>query len=199
VEDSQSLIDRVSRGDQPALEELLMRHLPGLRAYIRLRVGPHLRARESASDVAQSVCVEILENLDRFQYGGEAGFRHWLYTTALRSLENKRAFHGAQKRDVAREVRLSAACASGSSPEALLDIYRSLSTPSGAAMGLEQLERLETAFDRLGDEERELIVLSRLVGFTHREIGERLGKSEGAARVAFHRALAHLAEILDGG
>jgi RNA polymerase sigma factor (sigma-70 family) len=66
-------------------------------------------------------------------------------------------------------------------------------------MGLEQLARLEAAFDRLTGEERDLIVLSRLVGFSHREIGERLGKREGAARVAFHRALARLAEILDAG
>jgi RNA polymerase sigma-70 factor (ECF subfamily) len=196
VDDSSSLVSRASRGDQPAVDELLERHLPGLRAYIRLRIGPDLRARESASDVAQSVCREVLENLDRFRYGGESGFRHWLYTTALRRLQNKWEFHTAQKRDVGRETRLPSG-ATGVGP--LLGVYRSLSTPSGAAMGREQLARIESAFDALSDDDREVIVLSRLVGFTHKEIGEHMGRSEGAARVALHRALARLAEALDAG
>ena len=51
-------------------------------------MGPQLRAKESASDLVQSVCREVLGRLDRFQHGGEAGFRHWLYATALRKVRD---------------------------------------------------------------------------------------------------------------
>jgi len=62
-------------------------------------------AKESASDLVQSVCLEILQHLDRFRYRGEAGFKHWLYTTALRRIVNKHEFNTAAKRDVRRDAR----------------------------------------------------------------------------------------------
>ncbi len=56
---------RVPDGDPESIEALLAEHLPGLRAYVRLRMGPDLRAKESASDLVQSACCEILEHSDR--------------------------------------------------------------------------------------------------------------------------------------
>jgi RNA polymerase sigma-70 factor, ECF subfamily len=185
------LVDQASHGDQPAIDELLARHLAGLRAYVRLHLGPALRAREGASDVVQSVCREVLEHVDRFRYGGEAGFKHWLYATALRRILDKEDFHTAQRRDVRREARVDASGAS-----ALLAAW-SLPTPSSLAQAREELQRLERTFDRLSESHREVIVLSRLIGFSHQEIAERLGTTEGAARVALHRALARLARLLE--
>jgi RNA polymerase sigma factor (sigma-70 family) len=45
---------------------------------------------------------------------------------------------------------------------------------------------------------REVITLSRVVGLSHREIGEQIGKNEGAVRVLLHRALARLGRLMDG-
>ncbi|MFT7463551.1 MAG: RNA polymerase sigma-70 factor (ECF subfamily) [Pseudohongiellaceae bacterium] len=178
-------------GELPAVAELLVRHLPGLRAYIRLRAGALVRQRESASDLAQSVCREVLQNIDRFQYGGEAGFKHWLYATALRRIQKRQAYWKTLKRDVAREqagadISVSAA-------------YGRVSSPSQKVVGREDLERIERAFDELSEGEREIITLARLVGLSHDEIAEALGKSVGATRVQLHRALARLAIILDVG
>ena len=93
------LFERATHGDRRAFNELLALHLPGLRAWIRLRAGPVVRARESASDLAQSVCREVLDHLDRFAYGDEPGFRAWLYTTALRKIMNRHEYYAAEKRD----------------------------------------------------------------------------------------------------
>jgi RNA polymerase sigma-70 factor (subfamily 1) len=194
--DSQTLFVRASQGDALAVDRLLEQHLPGLRAYVRLRCGPALRARESASDIVQSACRDVLENIERFQWNGESGFKAWLYRTALRKIADRAEYWGAQKRDVQREVRLAA----GSSPgdARLSDVYRSVGSPSGLAMGREAMERLEAAFDRLTEEEREVVVLARVVGLSHAEIGEQLGCSEGAARVRLFRALATLADVFAG-
>ena len=44
----------------------------------------------------------------------------------------------------------------------------------------------------------DLIVRARLIGQSHAEIADELGKSAGATRVALHRALAQLASLMDG-
>jgi len=193
-QDTASLVTEASRGSAPAVEALLERYLPGVRAYVRLRAGPTVRHRDSVSDIVQSACREILANVDRFQYGGEAGFKAWLYTTALRRIQKRHDYHRAQKRDVAREV--AAGPADTLAPD-LLAHYRTLTTPSAHAVAREETERIERAFDRLTEEQREVVIQSRLVGLGHKEIARALGKSEGATRVLLHRALVRLAEVLD--
>jgi RNA polymerase sigma-70 factor (ECF subfamily) len=186
------LVERASRGDRPAIDELLAQHLPALRAFIRLRAGPVIRARESASDLAQSVCREVLDHIDRFAYGDEPGFRAWLYTTALRKIMNRHEYYAAEKRDHRRETPLDAL--GQSSAEALGGVYRSLSSPSQHAMKREEIEQVEQAFDRLGEEQREVISLAHVVGLSRAEIAQQLGKSEGAVRTMLSRALADLAD-----
>jgi RNA polymerase sigma-70 factor (ECF subfamily) len=185
----ETLVRSASRGDQPAVDELLARYLPGLRAFIRLRVGPVIRARESSSDIAQSVCREILGNIDAFQYGGEVGFKHWLYTSALRKLQKKDDYWRAQKREAVREI--------SDDDEQLLGCYRSLSSPSRRAMAREEAQRIEAAFDQLSEDDREVIALARVIGLSHKEIAEKMGRTEQATRLLLHRALAKLAEKLD--
>jgi RNA polymerase sigma-70 factor, ECF subfamily len=203
--ESRPLVLRAQGGDASALDELLAQHLPGLRAYIRLRCGAALRARESASDIAQSACRDVLENLDRFQWNGEAGFKAWLYTTALRKIADRAEYWGAQKRDAKRDVPLELLAGAGGAGGSragearLVDIYRSVASPSQNAAGREALERLEAAFDKLDDEQREIIVLARLAGLSHAEIGERLKCTPGNARIKLFRALAALSEQLDPG
>ena len=48
-----------------------------------------LRARESGSDLVQSVCREILAQAHRFQHPSESAFRRWLYTTAMRKISDR--------------------------------------------------------------------------------------------------------------
>ncbi len=179
--------------DAGGVEVLLARYLPGLRAFIRLRSGPLVRAREESEDLAQSVCREILQNAARFQHGDEVGFKHWLFTTALRRIQNRHDYWKAQKRDAARDVPLHGQ----DSSRDLLGCYRNFTTPSQNAMAEEEAKRIEEAFDRLAEEDREVITLSRIVGLSHREIGERTARTEGAARVHLHRALVRLATLLD--
>ncbi|MCB9898501.1 MAG: sigma-70 family RNA polymerase sigma factor [Planctomycetes bacterium] len=186
------LLAAAREGRRDALEALIEQHLPGLRAYVRLRCGPALRAKESASDIVQSACRDVLENLDRFQQGGEAGFRAWLYATALRKVADRAEYWGAQKRDLRREQPIHGA-ASGPDLGAL---YASVCSPSQQAIGHEAAERLERAFDALADEDREIIVLARLVDLGHAEIAEQLGIAPGTSRMRLFRALAALAEAL---
>jgi RNA polymerase sigma-70 factor (ECF subfamily) len=64
-------------------------------------------------------------------------------------------------------------------------------------MAKEAVERIEAALDALPEDYREVITLAKLVGLSRAEIGEVMGRSEGAVRTLLFRAQARLAELLD--
>lgn len=190
-EDSAALAERAAAGDREALEELLERHLPELRAFVRLRAGAALRARESASDLVQSTCREVLTHAERFQFPSESAFRRWLFTTALRKVSNRAAHLGAAKR-AGPEVPLAPTSSAGD--DGLIACYHRFSSPSHRVTVQDEIDRVERAFDTLTDEQREVVTMAHVVGMSRAEIAEQLGKSENAVRIVLHRALARLAD-----
>lgn len=194
-DDEEDLVLRGSRGDADAVGELLLRHLPAVRAYVRLRGGPRIRQHEDVSDVVQSVCRELLQSLRGgagFRYTGEATFRSWLFTAALRKLVERDRYYGADKRDAARLVN----GAGDSAAPDFLACYQSLCTPSLVAIERETQQRIERGLDAMPEEQREVILLARLAGLSHAEIAEHLGRSEVAVRSILSRGLARLARFL---
>jgi RNA polymerase sigma factor (sigma-70 family) len=184
--------DGPRRGE--SVDRLIAEHLPGLTAFVRLRLGPLLRAHESCADIVQSACREVLAHAGRFQFGGEGRFRQWLYTTALRKITDRKRYYLASKRRVDRNaggVDLTA------SDARLAECYQTAFTsPSAAAMKHEDIERLERAFDRLSDEDREVVTLARIANVPHAEIAEAIGITVGAVRVRLSRALVRLAALM---
>jgi len=169
------------------VEQLLAEHLPGLRAYVRLKAGLLTHAREGESDVVQSTCRAVLEQAGQFRHRGEGRFRRWLYTTALRKILDKHDFHTAARRDARRE--------DGAEAE-LLAVYRHLATPSRVASAREQLDRIEQAFAALAEDQREVVLLSRIVGLSRAEVAEAMGRSEASVRGLLHRTLTRLSREL---
>lgn len=194
TDDSRVLLERAREGDRESLERLLASHYAGLRAFVRLRLNADLRQKESVSDVVQSACREVLGNLGTFEYRGPASFKAWLYTTAMHKVHEKFRFWHAHKRSLALESPLAA----GKAAEAqeLSACYASVLTPSRQLLAAEEVLRLEDAFARLSDDERELITLSRIARVPYVEIGLQLGCTPGAVRTRLCRALARLSRIL---
>ena len=191
--DIEALTAAAATGERSAVEALLVHYLPQVRAFVRLRTGEAMRARESSSDIVQSVCREILGRAESFRHPEREAFRRWLFTTALRKVKDHQAYHLAARRDLRREH-----VGQESQPDiALLQAYSSMITPSRAAVAVEELELLERAMDTLDDTYREVITLSRVVGLSHASIGEQLGKSPGAVRMLLHRGLAQLVAAME--
>jgi len=187
------LISRVQLGDREAVGNLLARNLPGLRAYVRLNMGAELRAKESSSDIVQSACRKVLQNLDEIEYAGERPFRVYLYTTALRQIISRRRHYLAQKRDQRRETHLEV----NDTARNLVECYRSIATPSQELIRQEEIERLEQAFDQLTFEEREIVSLRRVFGMTSDEIGKRTERDPRLVRRTLAKALLKLGRMLD--
>ncbi len=187
-----ALVASAQQQDRAAIEQLLVRNLPGLEAFVRLRMGPALRGRSTPPDLVQSVCREVLEDIGGFEFRGEAPFRHWLYVRAENKLREKHRYLSAQKRDHKHEVAIP----DGST---FLPHYQTLCTPSRDLAVREAMARVEAAFDLLPEDYREAITLHKLCGLSHAEIAERLGRSEGAVRNLVYRGISRLALLVDGG
>lgn len=193
TDDNIELARLAASGNTEALDLLLTRHLPAVRAFVRAHMGAQLRQRESMSDIVQSVCRELLVHQDRFQYPDEHGFQSWLFTTARRKLANRARDLGRMKRDAKCEI----ADLSESRMAELGTAYAGMTSPSAQALRQEEVERLESAIDQLPEEQREVITLAHLVGLTRAEIAVQMGRSEEAVRSLLHRAKAKLAILLD--
>ncbi|MCP3917245.1 MAG: sigma-70 family RNA polymerase sigma factor [bacterium] len=180
-------------GDEAALDELVTRNYGMLRAFIRMRLDPATRARESASDLAQSVCREVLKRADQYEYRGDAAFRSWLCEAALRKLRDRYAYHRGAKRDPRRE---QAPAASNDGWRDLAQAYRTSIDPVGRALRKEELEQLERAFDALDDTMREALSLRQICEMPYGEIATRLDRSEDAVRKIVSRARARIAVTL---
>src|SRR5262245_55280062 len=118
-----------SRGDRAAFEKAIAGHVPGLVRFLARRAEGVVLDRESASDLAQSVCREALERIatDRLRFRGEAELKQWLYKAALLKVSEKRRHYLAQRRDAGRDTQLSTEARSRA------DVLRSLVTPSRVA------------------------------------------------------------------
>ncbi len=182
----EELLRRATTGDPAAVEGLLVRYLPDLVAYLDRRAARWLRQRESAADLAQSVCREVLAHLrdGRFVFQGEPQFRQWLYRAAVIKLIERARHGGAERRDPGREVPGSAA----------LDVPADAASPSELASFEEDLERFQVAFASLPPRAQEVISLKLALGLSHAEVAARLGVTEGNSRVLLARALAQLAQ-----
>jgi RNA polymerase sigma-70 factor (ECF subfamily) len=118
-----ALVAAARNKDEAALQQLLVRNLPGLEAFVRLRMGAALRGLMTAPDLVQSVCREVLEDLGDFEFRGEGPFRHWLFVRAENKLREKHRYHHRDKRDQQKAVSLS----EGTNA---ITGYRTLLTPS---------------------------------------------------------------------
>jgi RNA polymerase sigma-70 factor (ECF subfamily) len=178
------------------MEELLSRHLSRLRAYVRLRMGRLVRAKESSEDLVQSVCREALERLGDLEHRDEGGFRLWLFQRAERKVIERGRFYRRLRRDAAREVPLEVASSEEPEEAETLLGAASLFTPSRHASAREELDRLERAFAALSPDQREVVLLARIVGLPHQEIARRMGRTPAATWSLLSRALARLSTLL---
>lgn len=178
---SLDLVQRIQGGDAEAWNELFRRYHDQLLLGVRLRMGSGLRRHLESEDVFQSVAVEAFRDLARFEYRGPGSLQRYLNTLVLNKLRDRADTFGAVKR--AGAVPLDEHTAAN------------LRTPEPTYHSPE-FDRLERALRALPDEQREVIVLRKLEGLSSREVAERLGTTDDAARKAYSRAMAQLATRL---
>ncbi len=177
--------------DHDDLSVLFGRHLPWLKEQIKRRMGHDLRRREGVSDIAQSVCREILKDQDDYQFESDRSFRNLLFGQAIYKLLDRGRFHSRPMRNVRREVAIETLGQDDS--DTILDPGED-ARPVDIAIQQEQIDMLRRAVDQLPDDQK-LAISGHLAGLTSAEIGARLERSAEAIRSLRRRALANLSRV----
>src|SRR5215813_11779541 len=164
---------------QPAAVEALIREIrPMVVRYCRARLGNLAGHYQVAEDVAQEVCIAVLNALPRYQDMGRP-FASFVFGIASHKVADARRHAQRQAIPVAD----------------LPDSPDDQMGPEEAAVASLEAQRARALLARLPGSQRELLVLRVLTGLSAEETGAALGMSAGAVRVAQHRALARLRSI----
>lgn len=167
---------RAAQADRRAFATLYRRYLEPVYGYSFYLLGDH----HDAEDATERTFLAALGAIDRFRDEG-ATFRSWLFRIAHNQLANTLRARNRHRTEPLDGVPESVA---GDDPARL----------AGMA---DDARRLRAAVASLSNDRRQVIILRFVDGLTTREIGDVLGRSEGAVRVLQHRALRELASLLD--
>ena len=160
-----------NRGDAVAYRQLLQAITPVLRGVVRAR-GASL-GHDTCEDVVQEVLLAI--HLKRQTWREDAPLRPWLYAIARHKVAD--AFRG-------RGHRIDLPI------EDFTDVLPAADAPDPTLAG-----DIEKVLDRLEPRAADIVRGFGLRGETVAETAQRLQMTDGAVRVALHRALRALARL----
>jgi RNA polymerase sigma-70 factor (ECF subfamily) len=175
--DVEALVRDARAGDRHALGRLYDTYRDRVARFATGRLGDAEKAEDVTSETFEAVC----RNLGSYRAGTD--FEAWLFTIAHRRVADH--FRHRYRR---QEVALDEAVPGGARPGAL----PAVAGPEEALLAAERRAEVAGAFRRLRPDQQEVLALRVLGGLSAAQVGEVLGKSEGAVRVAQHRALQSL-------
>lgn len=179
----ESLVLAAAGGEARARDALLAEIQPFVLRYCRGRLGRQETVTASADDVAQEVCLAVINALPAYTVKG-LSFRAFVYGIAAHKVTDAfRAIGRARSEPVAD---LPDSPVSDDGPE-----HRLLAAELGG--------RLHRLLAELTPRQRDVLTLRIMVGLTAEETAVVVGSTPGAVRVTQHRALNRLRAILVAG
>lgn len=174
-----TLVASAIDGNRRAVEALLQIIRPLVVRYCRLRVSSEL-ASMSADDVAQEVCLAVLKALPSYKEQGKP-FLAFVYGIAAHKVVDGHRYAGRDRSVPTKNLPDEVDVAEGPEQMAL--------APADSAQMRHLLEHLPA-------KQRDILVMRVVVGLSEEETAEAVGSTPGAVRVAQHRALAKLRELI---
>lgn len=159
-------------------------HFDKIYRFVFFRVGGN---KELAEDLVSEIFIKALKNFGN--YDAEKSKSAWIFTIARNHLAN-------HWRDTSKRVEISLE-AIDETAHIEIESKAEIGTDF-LAEGFEQFVKKDAerelwqALNKLSDDERQLVTLKHLSGYSYKEIGEMLKMSEGAAKVAAYRAMKEL-------
>jgi RNA polymerase sigma factor (sigma-70 family) len=178
TDDLLSLIEQARAGDQAAWQQLMDLYYPQIRAYIGNQMDQQLRKVLDSTDIVQSVVTNFWLRLiaGEFDFTNEASVLGLLMTIAKGKLiDNWRAFHATDKRDLKKEIEG-------------LDMHAIGTGDSTPSMLFAEKELVGRLYEMMSEEEQVIFKL-RIAGSTWADIGKELDKSADAVRKQYERAI----------
>ncbi len=174
--DENQLVEQ-AKVDPEAFGQLYELHVEKIYNYIYYRVGN----RHDAEDLTAKVFYRALNHIPRFNQKGKP-FAAWLYRIAHNLVANWHRDHSRRQVVALDNVSLQG------------DLRE---TPHHAAERVDEAEILLAAIKKLPAERQKLLMLKFADRMSNAEIGQIMGRSEGAIKSLYHRTLAQLREALE--
>jgi RNA polymerase sigma-70 factor (ECF subfamily) len=193
-----NLVQRAAAGDEIAWNQLIANHRARLRRMVAFRLDRRLQGRVDASDVIQESLIDASRRLPEYVQNPVMPFFLWLrFLTSQRLVEQHRKHLGVKARDADREISIYR----GGLPETTTadlaaHFLGKFSSPSHAAMRVEQKLRLQQGLNSLDPIDREILALRHFEQLNNGEAAEVLGLDKSAASKRYARALVRLKDVL---
>jgi RNA polymerase sigma-70 factor (ECF subfamily) len=187
-------------GDEAAFMALVRRHHAAMVRVAQIYVS----RREVAEEVVQEAWVGALRGLDRFE--GRSSLKTWLFRIVTNLAKTRAAREG-------RTIPFSALRTPGSVPEPAVEperfrppadarwpghwAARPAEWPEQRLLETESLARIKEAIEELPDNQRAVITLRDVEGWSSDEVCNALELSETNQRVLLHRARSKVRRALE--
>ena len=171
-----ALIQRCTTGDEVACADLVAEHQRMVYA-----LGLHLLGdRDEALDLSQEVFLRVFRTLASFR--GQSALRTWIYRIVVNQARNRQRWW--RRRHKADQVSLDQHVAAHGDLRQPGDH----TAPDRAYARKQLAERLRAALDHLPFDQRTVIVLREIDGFSYEEIADSLGVAIGTVKSRLTRA-----------
>jgi RNA polymerase sigma-70 factor (ECF subfamily) len=197
--DHEQLLAEARGGRLESLGRALELNRTYLTLLARTQIDLHLQGRLDASDVVQETFLDAYRDFDHFRGSSLGEWAAWLRKILIcnlaRVVERQVV---AQKRSAQREVSLEqhVAVMDRSSARIETALVGRMSSPSSQAQRSERAARVADQLARLACDYREVLVLRNLEGLAFSEVAQRMGRSTGAVRILWVRAVDQLRQLL---
>jgi len=172
----ETLLRAAVAGEPRARERLLAEIHPLVLRYCRARLGRQETVMGSADDVAQEVCLAVVNALPGYTLRG-LSFRAFVYGIAAHKVTDAFRAIGRNRSEPVADIPDTPLVHDG---------------PEHHLLQVELTERLGTLLHLLTARQREVLVLRIAVGLSAEETAQVVGSTPGAVRVTQHRALNRL-------
>lgn len=172
-EDLSTLMRAANRGDSAAYRRLLETLTPNLRAFVRRGLTRANRAIADAEDIVQETLLAM--HLKRHTWDERQPLEPW-----LKAIAHHKLIDALRRKGFRDSVPIEDYLELPADPPSSEDL-----TPGECA----------DLLARLPERQRLIVQGISIEGHSAREMGDRLGMTEGAVRVALHRALRALAQV----
>src|SRR5579863_5479456 len=182
AEEERDLVRLAQNGTEAAFEELIRRHQQRVLAL----VGSILRRREDVEDVAQQVFLKVFISLKRFDL--RSAFSTWLYKITVNEcwdyLRKKKVRPLVYEADLSEEQvsRLDGIASAHNHPE-------------GPRQRAEAQEMIDLLLAKLPEQDRQLLMLKEVEGFSVQELAEILNLNVNTVKVRLFRARGRIMDI----
>ncbi len=182
------VIESCKAGDERAFTELVLRSQKKVFNIAYRMLGNS----EEAKDLAQEVFISVFDSIKDLRE--EVKFDAWLTQITLNHCRNRWKYLKRRQYFNSESLEDPVETVDGDMPKAVCDPSDNPETLYEKKM-IEQL--VQGGLQKLKEDQRELLVLRDLHGFSYEEVGEMLGLPEGTVKSKLHRARMDLKRVLE--